>query len=385
MKKLFFVFAATVAICSSIFVFNVKTAKADEGISTSSKAAYLVDCDSGTVIYAKNEKSKLPIASMTKLMLLNLCFEGLDNGDFMLSDEVTVSKTASGMGGSQVFLEDGKNYKISELIKGIVVASANDASVAMAEKMYGSESECVSVMNDKCREWGLNDTLFSNCTGLTRPTQYSCAADVAVMLKKLVTHDEYFEFSKIWTDEIDHGDSKTEIANTNKLIRFYAGCDGGKTGYTAESGFCLAATAIRGGMRLISVVINAENSKARFADVSGMFDYGFANYMSKAVLDEGKCLDVTVEVKGGERATVKIRPKNTVRLFSKINKKEDITMDFSPFSEIKAPLKKGDEVGELIVYRDNVETARVKVVSDEDVNRKTYFGYVKDVARGWSF
>lgn len=383
MKKLFSVLAVAVSVIALLGCFNITTVSADESLNASAKSAYLMDYDSKTVIYSKNETDKLPIASMTKLMLLNLCFEKLDAGEYTLSDKITVSETASGMGGSQVFLEANKQYQASELIKSIIVASANDASVAMAERLFGSEQECVKVMNEKCFDWKLENTLFSNCTGLTKPTQYSCAKDVAVMLEKLISHKEYFDFSGIWMDEINHGDRKTEIANTNKLIRFYEGCDGGKTGFTSESGFCLAATAKRGGMRLISVVINAESSKSRFADVSSMFNYGFANYTSKAVVDSSKPLNISVEVKRGEQSTIQIRAEKDARIFSKKGNKENIIVDFSPISEIKAPLNKGDKIGELIVYRDNVEVVRVNAVADEDVNRKTYFGYIKDVARGW--
>ena len=288
------------------------------------------------------------------------------------------------MGGSQVFLDANKPYKASELIKSIIVASANDASVAMAERLYGSESACVDEMNARAKEWGLDDTLFSNCTGLPKPTQYSCAKDVAKMLSEVVKHDEYFEYSKIWTDEIDHGGRKTEITNTNKLVRFYEGCDGGKTGYTAESGFCLAGTAKRGNMRLIAVVIKGESSKSRFADVSSAFNYGFDNYSSKAALDDEKELSVTAKVEKGIKKDVKIIPENDVYVFSKKNEKQDIVIDFEPYNKIKAPIKKGDKVGCLIVYKNGVETGRTNALAAETVNKKTYFDYVRDVARSWT-
>ena len=357
---------------------------ANDDFSVKSKAAYLIDYGSGEVIYAKNETERLPIASMTKLMLLNLCFDKLDEGEFGMTDDVVVSAKASGMGGSQVFLDANRPYKASELIKSIIVASANDASVAMAERLYGSESACVDEMNARAKEWGLDDTLFSNCTGLPKPTQYSCAKDVAKMLSEVVKHDEYFEYSKIWTDEIDHGGRKTEITNTNKLVRFYEGCDGGKTGYTAESGFCLAGTAKRGNMRLIAVVIKGESSKSRFADVSSAFNYGFDNYSSKAALDDEKELSVTAKVEKGIKKDVKIIPENDVYVFSKKNEKQDIVIDFEPYNKIKAPIKKGDKVGCLIVYKNGVETGRTNALAAETVNKKTYFDYVRDVARTWT-
>lgn len=385
MKKLFILL---LTIFSAIFCIlpnlGAVVYAANDNFSVKSKAAYLIDYGSGEVIYAKNETERLPIASMTKLMLLNLCFDKLDEGEFGMTDDVVVSAKASGMGGSQVFLDANRPYKASELIKSIIVASANDASVAMAERLYGSESACVDEMNARAKEWGLDDTLFSNCTGLPKPTQYSCAKDVAKMLSEVVKHDEYFEYSKIWTDEIDHGGRKTEITNTNKLVRFYEGCDGGKTGYTAESGFCLAGTAKRGNMRLIAVVIKGESSKSRFADVSSAFNYGFDNYSSKAALDDEKELSVTAKVEKGIKKDVKIIPENDVYVFSKKNEKQDIVIDFEPYNKIKAPIKKGDKVGCLIVYKNGVETGRTNALAAETVNKKTYFDYVRDVARSWT-
>lgn len=383
MKKILAMVLTALSVAVSAGTTAKNIVRASNDLIIKSEAAYLTDYNSGEVIYFKNETKRLPIASMTKLMLLNLCFEKLDEGEYSLSDEIVVSKRASGMGGSQVFLEANRAYKAAELIKSIVVASANDASVAMAERLYGSEENCVDEMNAKATEWNLNDTLFSNCTGLPKPTQYSCAKDVAVMLKNLVKHDEYFTFSRIWTDEIDHGDRKTEITNTNKLVKFYEGCDGGKTGYTSESGFCLAGTAKRGNMRLIAVVIKGENSKSRFADVSSAFNYGFDNYVCKTALDNEKNLGITVKAEKGVKGSVKMRPKEDVFVFTAKNDKSDIVIDFKPASKIKAPIRAGDVLGELIVYKNGVETGRTKAVAAENVEKKTYFDYVRDVAAGW--
>lgn len=357
---------------------------AKENFTINSKSSILIDADTHSVIYAKNETQRLPIASMTKIMLLNLCFENVDSGNLSLNEEITISKNASGMGGSQVFLEANRKYLAKDLIKSIIIASANDASVAMSERLYQSEANCVDEMNAKCRLWGLKDTLFSNCTGLPKPTQYSSAKDVAIMLSKLIKHREYFEYSKIWTDEISHSEGRvTSLTNTNKLVKFYDGCDGGKTGYTSESGFCLGATAKRGNLRLISVVINASDSKTRFADVSNMFNYGFENYTSKLVVDSKKPLDLDVKIEKGKAEKVEIIPKDDVYIFSKRNEKAKITIDFTPY-KVKAPLKKGEEVGELKIFKDGVEYKTVKVCVNCDVDRKTYFDYIKDVASFWT-
>ena len=373
---------SVVVLLSALFIsFGGVTAFASGEVDTSSRSAILVDAGSGTVIYSKNETDRLPIASMTKIMLLNLCFEKYDEGVYKFDDDVTVSKNASGMGGSQVFLEENGVYKAKDLLKSIIVASANDASVAMAEFLYGNEEKCVEEMNAKCSEWGLKDTLFSNCTGLTKPTQYSCAKDVAEMFGKLVKHKEYFEFSKIWMDEVKHHEGRvTEISNTNKLVRFYEGCDGGKTGYTSESGHCVAATAKRGGLRLISVVIKGTDSKTRFADASNMFNYGFDNFTSKMVVDCEKPMNIRVSVEKGKRETIGVIAEKNVFVFSERNSKEKIRLDFIPRKTV-APVYAGDIVGEVVVYRDNVEYARVNALANETTEKKIFFDYIYDVAK----
>ena len=336
------------------FIF-FRRANAAAERTVSAQSAYVFAYESGTVIYAKNEKQKLSIASMTKIMLLDLAFEKVEAGELSLDEDITVSANASGMGGSQVFLETGEVYKAGELIKSIIVASANDASVAVAERLYGSEQGAVDEMNRKAEKLGLKNTLFSNCTGLIKPTQYSTAEDVAKMLASLIRHDDYFKYSKIYLDEIEHnGGRKTTITNTNKLVRFYNGCDGGKTGYTSESGFCLAATAKRGALRLIAVVIKETDGKTRFKDVSSCFDYGFANYSAKTVLDKDVPAEVKVKVTGGKIATAKIKPQKSLCVFGRKNQKDDIKIEFTPNQKIKAPLYEGDEVGRFTVYKDGV-------------------------------
>ena len=373
-------------IVSIFFVANPKADNA-KAVSyenaTKTRSVYLMETGNGTVLYSKNENERLPIASMTKIMLLNLCFEAVDGGTLGLDETITVSENASGMGGSQVFLEKDGKYLVKDLIKSVIIASANDASVALAERLCGSEKSCVDAMNAKSKEWKLENTMFSNCTGLTKPTQYSSAKDVAYMLTKLISHKEYFEFSHIWMDEIQHsGGRKTGLTNTNKLVRFYDGCDGGKTGFTSDSGFCLAATAKRGALRLIAVAINSPDSKTRFAEVSSLFNYGFENFTSKNVVDSSRPLDLDVKVDKGTKEKIKIIPESDVYVFSERNKKENVTVDFKP-DKVVAPVKKGDRVGELIVYRDNVEYKRVGVQAFEDVSKKTYFDYVKNIGEKW--
>lgn len=388
MKKLLSVFLLLLTFCISLVGVKPIRKKAlaeTAGIEPKSKAVYLMDYNSGTVILSQNEKEHLPIASMCKIMTLLLCFEELDAGNIALDEVITVSENAAGMGGSQVFLDANKPYVIGELIKSITVASANDASVAMAERICGSEEAFVDKMNAKCAELGMENTCFSNCTGLPKAGQYSCAQDVATMFKNLLSHKEYFNYSKIWMDEIKHdGGRVTGISNTNKLIRFYDGCDGGKTGYTSEAGHCLAASAIRKGMRLVCVVIKSPDSKTRFNDVTSMFNYGFANFENKLILDEDSPMDISVNVERGKCDSVKIMPEKSFYLFCKKNEKVALDVDFTPESKVKAPIEKGECVGKLSIFKDNVLIGEVNAVASEAVNKITYFDAIKNIIDNWA-
>ena len=348
------------------------------------KSAYLMDYGTGSVMFAKNEKTHLPIASMCKIMTLLLCFEAIDNGVMRYEEEIMVSENASSMGGSQVFLEAHNKYPVKELMKSIVVCSANDSCVALAEKIAGNESVFVDKMNEKAKELGACDTLFANCTGLPQEPQYSCAKDVAVMFKALLKHEKYFEFGKVWLDKFQHPEGRyTEITNTNKLVRYYDGCDGGKTGFTNQAGFCLGATAKRGQMRVISVVIGEENSKNRFDDTRCLFDYAFANYAVTPIVVADKTLDVQAKITGGKAKEVEIYPERTAYSFSKRGEKANVQTELV-IHKAKAPIKRGDKVGEVIIYRDNVECERVNLLSAKDVEKAKLWDKMQDIAKGWN-
>ncbi len=381
---IFLAFIMSIGIFSGYFKTNV-LAEEFENESINCKAYYLADANSKTEIFAKNELKHLPIASMNKIMTLLICFESIDNNEISLNDDVVVSENASKMGGSQIFLENNGVYKVEDLIKGIVVASANDACVAMAEKICGSQSDFVEKMNQKAMELGMNNTNFVNCTGLPAVSQYSCAKDVFTMFSELIKHKDYFTFSSIWMDKITHPEGRfTEISNTNKLIRFYDGCDSGKTGYTSEAGHCLCASAIRDNLRLVSVVIGASNSKERFRGVSSMFNYGFSNYYNKLIVDNVNPLDVDVNVVGGKKKTVSVVAENPVYIFSRKKERKSVEFNFEPIDKIVAPIYKGFVVGKLVVFENNVEICSVNVVANEDVAKKSYFDNVSDIMDNWS-
>ena len=380
MKKQFKLFVVlSLSIMAFSFSVSLNVAKAE---TKSVKAEYLYDFNTGTEIYANNENERLPIASMTKIMLLDLVYENLSLGKLSLDEEVCISENASGMGGSQVFLETGRNYKVSDLIKSVTVASANDASVALAERLYGSEEECVVKMNEKVKSLGLNNTQFSNCTGLPKPMQYSSAKDIAMIFADLIKNEGYFEFSKIWMDKIEHSKNATEIANTNKLIKFYNGCDGGKTGFTNEAGFCLTATAKRGNMRLISSVIGASDSKTRFNAVSTMFNNGFNSYENKAVLDKDIPLDLTSKVNCGKIQRAELIPERDFFVLVKKGDKSSVDLEYF-INELKAPIKKGEVAGFITVYNNGIEVGKVNVLTLQNIEKSNYFDTVRDIANAW--
>ena len=383
-KKISVLFILLAFMLTAFYTVSAKqslylAAALDNELSIKSESAYLIDASSNTVLFSKNETEKRPIASMCKIMTLLLTFEAIDNGFFSFDSDVIVSENASSMGGSQVFLEANSSYKVSELIKSVVVASANDASVALAEKVAGSEQSFVEMMNKKAESLNMNNTVFVNCTGLPKIGQYSCAKDVAVMFGELIKHNSYFEYSNIWMDKIEHPLNRiTEISNTNKLIRFYDGCDSGKTGYTSEAGHCICASAVRNGLRLISVVIKSPDSKTRFKETSDMFNYGFSNYTSKIVLAK-KPISVTAAVENGKENEVKVEPEKEIKILSKINQTRNFEINFEPIDKIIAPIKKGDEVGKICVYENGVLITSVKAVSADNVDKATYFDYLRKI------
>lgn len=353
------------------------TAFAD-GFSVKGAAAYLVDSESGTVMYAKNENDRRPIASMVKIMTALLTFEAVERGELSLSENVFVSENASGMGGSQVFLDADTEHPASQLIKAVIVCSANDACVALAERIAGSVEGFVADMNARASELGMADTHFANCTGLPAADGFSTARDVSVMFRELIKHPEYFEYSRIWLEDYVHPDGRTtSMTNTNKLVRFYNGCDGGKTGFTAEAKFCLAATAERNGMRPVAVVLGGESSKERFAAVSSMLDHAFGAYERRTVVRAGDILDRTLEVRAGKKRTLALTVRDDVTLFVARGADKNFELRLDLPDKIKAPVKAGDVVGKGSVIVDGNAAGQFDVVAAESVGKANLFDLLR--------
>ena len=383
MKKLLCTSLALVAACAAAAPMKTISARAEE-LAPNCKAAYLCDFATGTKVYSKDETKRLPIASMCKIMTLVLSFEAVESGTLSYDEKITVSENAAGMGGSQVFLDTGLSYTAEELMKTVAVCSANDSCVALAERIAGSEEGFVAKMNERAKELGAENTLFANCTGLPKEPQYSCAKDVATMLRALISHKKYFEFSHIWLEDFAHPDGRTTtITNTNKLIRQYKGCDGGKTGFTNEAGFCLAATAKRGDMRVISVVIGGSDSKSRFGAVSKMFDHCFAAYETRTLLKAGEAEKILQSTMRGKQKTIAVAAEQPLQTFAKRGEEGDIRLEYEICEKMRAPVMKGDDAGWAILYKDNVEIARVKLLAAEDAPRYSWWEALRETARAW--
>ena len=369
-----------------IFCFIISVNAEELNLAQNSKSAILLEASTGEVIFEKNSHEKLHPASMTKMMSMLLILENIEKGVINWDDIVTVSSNASSMGGSQILLETNEQMSVSDLFKGIAVASGNDAVVAMAEKIAGTEEEFVNMMNKRASELGLTDTNFKNCHGLDDANHYSSASDMAKIALELVKHDKLFEYTSIYEDYLRADtDRKFWLVNTNKLVRFYSGADGLKTGYTSEAGYCLTATAKRNGMRIIAVVMGEPDSKTRTSDVSSMLDYAFAQYETETFLSTDSILD-TISVNKGKKEFVNIVPKENVTILNKkTDNKKNATYNLEMY-DIKLPLKKGDIVGKLSVYVDDSLYRNIDVTVNDDIDKAdilTLYGrYLKKIFTG---
>ena len=369
-----------------IFCFGIGIKAEDLSLAQNAKSAILLEASTGEVIFEKNSHEKLHPASMTKMMSMLLILENIEKGVINWDDIVTVSANASGMGGSQILLETNEQMSVSDLFKGIAVASGNDAVVAMAEKIAGTEEEFVNMMNKRASELGLTDTNFKNCHGLDDANHYSSASDMSKIAMELVKHEKLFEYTSIYEDYLREGtDRKFWLVNTNKLVRFYSGADGLKTGYTGEAGFCLTATAKRNGMRIIAVVMGEPDSKTRTSDVSSMLDYAFAQYETETFLSTESILD-TININKGKKEFVNIVPKEDVTILNKkTDNKKNATYNLEMY-DMKLPLKKGDIVGKLSVYVDDNLYRDIDVTVSDDIDKAdilTLYGrYLKKIFTG---
>ena len=366
MKKLLCAALCLVMLTSPVYAINTLT---DDDIDISAPSAILMEKVTGEVIYEKNSHERLPPASVTKVMTMLLIVEAVERGDISLDDTVIASERAASFGGSCVFLEEGEKMSVHEMLKCICVVSANDCAVAMAEHLCGSEQTFVARMNDRARELGLKDTNFKNCTGLFEDDEhYTSAYDIAVMSRELIRHDMIKDYTTIWMDTIRNGEFG--LSNTNKLVYYYDGCTGLKTGFTEKAMYCLSATAERDGIEYIAVIMHADTIDARNSDAKALLSYGFANYRLMPL----RAPDVLppVRVSLGEADSVQpVYDGPEAALVPKSGAGE-VSYELDLPDTLPAPVEKGQQIGTLRVVSDGKELYSVKLLADSSVARASF-------------
>ncbi len=369
MKKIFLIFVS--------FFCSILPVVADNDITQYSKSAILIDQDSGQVLYDFNSEEKLAPASMTKIASMLLIMEAIDSNKISMTDEVTISAEAANMGGSQIFLQEGEIYKVSELLKGVAIASGNDAVVALAEKVAGTTSNFVIMMNDKCKELGCVNTNFVNPHGLDDENHYSTAYDMALLAKELLIYETILDYTSIYEEYLTRNDgTKTWLVNTNKLVRFYPGVDGLKTGYTDNAGYCLTATALKNDLRLISVVMGVSSSDERSTDTVNLLNYGFNTYKNVLIREKENSLG-KVDVVGGKIESIDVYLEDDATELLKITDEfKEYNFDIK-IDNIVAPMDKNSVVGEVdILSKDGKLVDTVNIVIKEDIKKANLIDYL---------
>ncbi len=353
----------------------IETATIGASLDIKAQSAVLLEPYTGKILYDQKGDEKLPPASITKIMSLLLVMEALDRGDFSLETVVTASEHACSMGGSQIWLEPGEGMTVDDLLKATVIASANDACVALGELVAGSEEGFVELMNERAMELGMNATTFKNCTGLDADGHLTTAHDVAIMSGELIKHPLITDYSTVWMDTLRNGES--ELVNTNKLVRFYKGTTGLKTGTTSKAGYCLSATAQRDGLSLVAVVMNGETSTDRFEGAKKLLDYGFANYSFSEIGSELE--PQSIAVKKGELGEISVKAEGSISLLLPKSAKNQITRETEWTKELTAPIKKGDTVGYVNIYNGEESIGRIPITAAEKLKKRGFslcLGYI---------
>lgn len=340
----------------------------------SAPSAILMEPETKKVLFEKNAHEIRACASITKVMTLVLVFEAIEDGKLDYTDIITSSEHAASMGGSDIWLEKGEQMTADDMIKAVVVASANDAAVALAEAICGTEEEFVAKMNEKAKALGMKDTTFKNCNGLDEEGHLTSAYDVAIMSSELIRHEKIFDYSTIWIDYLRGGE--TQIVNTNKLLKSYKGIKGLKTGTTSQAGSCMSAVAERDNMTLVAVVLGCDTGTGRFSDSAKLLDYGFANYMIKELTLPGGSL-APLKVKSGMETTVTLKSKTSSKILLPKSGKTEIDYKIEIPEEIEAPVKEGEKIGRVQFYSDSATLDEYEVFTGENVEKITFFSAFK--------
>ena len=371
MKKVICFFICVCFMIQSVVVF----AEGNTDLGLNAKSVILMEESTGNILYENNPDERLPIASVTKVMTMLLIMEAVDSGKINLDDMGTVSENAMSYGGSTMFLETGEQLTVNDMLKGIAVASANDGCVAMAEHLAGSESAFVDMMNEKAKKLGMENTHFMNTNGLDEDDHYSSARDVAIMSRELMKHETIFNYTSIWMDTLRGG--KFQLANTNKLIRFYDGANGLKTGSTSKALCCLSAAAKRNDMQLIAVVLGAPTSAERFASAKSLLDYGFANYAVNTQITAGDEVQKIAVEKGVDKEVDVVAGDSCSTLVKK-GQEDNITKEIKIDEAITAPIEAGQKIGTMTISRDGEVIADIGLNASSAVEKKGIGLIIKD-------
>ncbi len=345
------------------------SANVRNNIEINAKSAVLMEKSTGKIIFKKNENERVSPASITKIMTMLLVIEAIESKKISFYDKVTASEHAASMGGSQIWLKVGERMSVHDLLKSVAVGSANDASVALAEKVAGSEEAFVAKMNQKAKELGMKNTNFTNACGLDDDNLYTSAKDVAIMSKALISHELIKQYTTIWLDTVRN--ETVQLVNTNKLVRFYKGATGLKTGTTNRAGCCLSATAKRGGMELIAVIMGAENSKERFSQAKKLLDFGFANLF---IYKPSKSVKIknNLRLAKGQKNSVKIKCNKIENELLDLNRKGNIRVNVSYKNNLQAPIIKGEVLGNVAVEDGNKPFRTYDIYADETVEKANF-------------
>lgn len=374
------------ALILSSFAF-VPVAKAEEvDLAPNAKSAILIDQDTGTILFEKNSHEKLPPASITKVMTMLLIMEAIDTEQIKLTDIVRVSENAASIGGSQIFLEAGEEMTVEDLLKGVAVASGNDASVALAEYIAGSEEMFVDMMNKKAEELGLKNTHFVNSNGLPAKNHYSSAYDIATISRELLKYEKITDYTGIYQDYLRKDTTNPFwLVNTNRLVRFYDGVDGLKTGYTSEAKFCLSATAKKDSLRVIAVVMGEPNTKTRNKEVTQLLDYAFSQYKNSVIFEDEQIISELKIGKGKEETVGLIAPHQISILMKKSEKLEDYQQQIKLNENVVAPIEEGQVLGELNIMKDNNIVQTIPLVAANEVKKGNLLDMIKITSKQFLF
>ncbi len=384
MKKYRRMLAAVLCVCLWVPLAGAAPLEQGTPMELTTPSAILAETATGTVIFEKDADVRREAASITKMMTALLVLEAIDRGDVSLADQITVSSHAAGQKGSQALLDANATYSLEDLLRTTIMASANDSAVALAEKLCGSEDAFVQRMNQRAAELGMSNTCYVNATGYPKEGQYTTARDVMLLSCEVAKHPEYNKYASVWIDTLTHpGGRVTDLTNTNRLVRFYQGCDGFKTGSTDAAKYCLSATAEKGGMRLVAVVLGTPNSQTRFNEARSMLDYGFANYNRTEIANKGDLLGETLTVKGGSAEKVELMLGSGLSMLLRNGQQSGLKLEVALPESVSAPIKAGDVLGTVNVLLEGKIIAKLNCVAADDVPRPGFIEGLYRILNNW--